>query len=316
MHLHLASMAQFAAVNAAYCAVVPQAGAPARACVQLPLSRPLVATIEVLLATSAPAVAQRRTLHVQSVSRWAPACIGPYSQATECAGLVSIAGQVPLDSPTMQARAAALRPGCLQIAGAWPRMSSCTVREQRLIKDECSADDLLGSQAHAALQVLPPTEQLAECHRHCAAVAAALRCDLATSLLAATVFHTESLPCDSPAEHLLRLCSASAGTPQPTAAGEEGSDADTDSHDGAVRDSYLQTRLLELDSPVQPLCLAVRVPALPKGCCVEMQPLCALPPAGSTHAADVDSSAEGAADAFATMSYATDIFVQPVEVEQ
>ena len=33
-------------------------------------------------------------LHVQSISEWAPSCIGPYSQATRHSGLVHFAGQV------------------------------------------------------------------------------------------------------------------------------------------------------------------------------------------------------------------------------
>ena len=41
-------------------------------------------------------------LHVQSLSHWAPACIGPYSQATfvPCWGLVFLAGQISLHPPT------------------------------------------------------------------------------------------------------------------------------------------------------------------------------------------------------------------------
>lgn len=38
--------------------------------------------------------AGRRVLHVQSISEWAPSCIGPYSQATRDAGLAFFAGQV------------------------------------------------------------------------------------------------------------------------------------------------------------------------------------------------------------------------------
>lgn len=43
----------------------------------------------------------RRVLHVQSISEWAPSCIGPYSQATTHAGLVHFAGQIALDPATM-----------------------------------------------------------------------------------------------------------------------------------------------------------------------------------------------------------------------
>ncbi|GIL81335.1 hypothetical protein Vretimale_1110 [Volvox reticuliferus] len=43
----------------------------------------------------------RRVLHVQSISSWAPSCIGPYSQATSYRGLVYLAGVIPLDPPVM-----------------------------------------------------------------------------------------------------------------------------------------------------------------------------------------------------------------------
>jgi diphthine-ammonia ligase len=101
VNLALADMRHFAAVNTAYCHVVPQSAAPARACVQLPLPSGCAATVSVLAVTGG-SVAARRTLHVQSISEWAPACIGPYSQATLCHGLLHIAGQIPLDPATMQ----------------------------------------------------------------------------------------------------------------------------------------------------------------------------------------------------------------------
>lgn len=41
-------------------------------------------------------------LHVQSISAWAPACIGPYAQAA-CGGRVLyLAGQIGLDPASMQ----------------------------------------------------------------------------------------------------------------------------------------------------------------------------------------------------------------------
>lgn len=55
-------------------------------------------------AATAAAAAQpgRRVLHVQSVSEWAPTCIGPYSQGVASGGLVLMSGVIPLDPPTMQ----------------------------------------------------------------------------------------------------------------------------------------------------------------------------------------------------------------------
>ena len=46
--------------------------------------------------------AARHVLHVQSISAWAPSCIGPYSQACSAHGIVFFAGQIGLDPPTMQ----------------------------------------------------------------------------------------------------------------------------------------------------------------------------------------------------------------------
>jgi len=45
---------------------------------------------------------RRRVLHVQSISEWAPTCIGPYSQGVATSGLVCMSGVIPLDPPTMQ----------------------------------------------------------------------------------------------------------------------------------------------------------------------------------------------------------------------
>lgn len=45
---------------------------------------------------------RRRVLHVQSISEWAPTCIGPYSQGVATGGLVCMSGIIPLDPPTMQ----------------------------------------------------------------------------------------------------------------------------------------------------------------------------------------------------------------------
>ena len=44
----------------------------------------------------------RHTLHVQSISSWAPVCVGPYSQSNTVRGcLTFLAGQIGLDPPSM-----------------------------------------------------------------------------------------------------------------------------------------------------------------------------------------------------------------------
>ena len=73
-----------------------------RACVQLDIDCPYV---ECLGWRGDHSLLRR--LHVQSVSRWAPACIGPYAQAVSLpdegmGGLTVLSGQIPLDPASMR----------------------------------------------------------------------------------------------------------------------------------------------------------------------------------------------------------------------
>lgn len=105
LHLYLADMAQFGAVNEVYVRHISESecreGVPSRATVEVPFAAlsstegsdhglvPAV-VVEVLACQPSSPLAQskegemegcgREVLHVQSISRWAPACIGPYSQ--------------------------------------------------------------------------------------------------------------------------------------------------------------------------------------------------------------------------------------------
>lgn len=100
VYLTLASMADFAAVNAAYARAFG-AGPPARVCVQAQMLPPHRLHLDCL---ALPADADRRYMHVQSISHWAPANIGPYSQAVWLAGdaRIHVAGQIGLVPATMQ----------------------------------------------------------------------------------------------------------------------------------------------------------------------------------------------------------------------
>jgi diphthine-ammonia ligase len=108
----LRDMADFAAVNAAYGKCFQHPSPPAR----ITLSCAGVLPQESLVTISATSVVPkdgkpRKGLHVQSRSYWAPANIGPYSQAitvptssrdgTECE-LVYVAGQIPLNPASME----------------------------------------------------------------------------------------------------------------------------------------------------------------------------------------------------------------------
>ena len=86
--LFVEDMGMFGALNEVYARHFPPVNPPARATLQKAGEG---ISIQVLCSSLA-----RNVLHVQSMSRWAPSCIGPYSQAVACAGMVRYSGQIAL----------------------------------------------------------------------------------------------------------------------------------------------------------------------------------------------------------------------------
>ncbi len=112
--LSIPRMAAFADVNKVYREHISLHRAPSRACVQpartrTMISRPSVAplfpsvVVEALCTSSEnPSSSLSLTrLHVQSISEWAPASIGPYAQAVAVNGVIFMAGQIGLNPATM-----------------------------------------------------------------------------------------------------------------------------------------------------------------------------------------------------------------------
>ncbi|KAK3029293.1 hypothetical protein RJ639_040129, partial [Escallonia herrerae] len=103
IHLYIADMSKFAVANETYVKFITQDkcsfGVPSRSTIELPLLQVGLgrAYLEVLVAKEQ----SKRVLHVQSISCWAPSCIGPYSQATLHKEVLHMAGQLGLDPPTM-----------------------------------------------------------------------------------------------------------------------------------------------------------------------------------------------------------------------
>ncbi|XP_075964432.1 diphthine--ammonia ligase isoform X2 [Anarhichas minor] len=106
VHLYVRSMEDFVPLNTVYkkhFGINP----PARVCVQAPLPAGQLLQMDCLLHdwTEPPEEGcfhQREALHVQSLSHWAPANIGPYSQALRVDESVFCAGQIALVPCTMQ----------------------------------------------------------------------------------------------------------------------------------------------------------------------------------------------------------------------
>ena len=79
MNVFISSMEDFASINAVY-ATYFGVSPPARACVSVDLPHPLRVVLD-CVAYAEQTKDDRKALHVQGLSYWAPANIGPYSQA-------------------------------------------------------------------------------------------------------------------------------------------------------------------------------------------------------------------------------------------
>ncbi|KAI9812817.1 MAG: hypothetical protein M1832_000333 [Thelocarpon impressellum] len=110
----LRSMASFSSVNETYGKLFSGVNPPARVTVAMGDTLPLGVAVMLSIVIDIGRQETRTCLHVQSRSYWAPANIGPYSQAISTplstlargdeprrASLVYIAGQIPLVPPTM-----------------------------------------------------------------------------------------------------------------------------------------------------------------------------------------------------------------------
>ena len=105
----LRSMVDFTAVNEVYGQLFMKPNPPARVTVACGKSMPDEVGVMVSFVVNLGAIAARDGLHVQSRSYWAPANIGPYSQAIsvpsnneECSSIVYVAGQIPLVPASME----------------------------------------------------------------------------------------------------------------------------------------------------------------------------------------------------------------------
>ncbi|XP_034531394.1 diphthine--ammonia ligase isoform X1 [Notolabrus celidotus] len=106
VHLYVRCMGDFGPLNAVYkqhFGINP----PARVCVQAPLPAGQLLQMDCLLHDWTEPLEegcfhQKDALHVQSISHWAPANIGPYSQAFRVDESVFCAGQIAMVPCTMQ----------------------------------------------------------------------------------------------------------------------------------------------------------------------------------------------------------------------
>ncbi|KAK0242589.1 hypothetical protein EDD85DRAFT_811884 [Armillaria nabsnona] len=99
INIFVSSMDLFARINGMY-ATFFGTSPPARACVAVDLPHPRRVKID-CIAFADESLAFRKALHVQSLSYWAPANIGPYSQAIISDERIFISGQIGLIPPSL-----------------------------------------------------------------------------------------------------------------------------------------------------------------------------------------------------------------------
>jgi enamine deaminase RidA (YjgF/YER057c/UK114 family) len=97
MNVFVADLSVFAQMNRIYSSYFPGSKPPCRATVQADLACRVF--IEAIGAAQSDA---DDVLWVQSISRWAPACIGPYSQARRIGNVWHLAGMIALHPPSMR----------------------------------------------------------------------------------------------------------------------------------------------------------------------------------------------------------------------
>lgn len=89
-------MTEFLNMNAQYASIMCRISPPVRVCVEIPLSENIPILMDVVAYkppfksssnSNLPSVT-KHTMHVQSISHWAPANIGPYSQAIRVSQII------------------------------------------------------------------------------------------------------------------------------------------------------------------------------------------------------------------------------------
>ncbi|KAJ9584323.1 hypothetical protein L9F63_021323 [Diploptera punctata] len=118
--LYVRDMRHYTAINSEYLKLFRGNNPPVRICVEAPLPASSPIMLEALGYREdlhqdnkeKDQSCKRYTMHVQGVSHWAPANIGPYSQAVKVGDIIYVAGQIALVPGTMQLVEGGVRKQC------------------------------------------------------------------------------------------------------------------------------------------------------------------------------------------------------------
>lgn len=111
--MYISSMDDFIKYNMEYIKFF-SSQPPIRSCVELPLPlhQPLILEALAFPGEQDDELITRRFMHVQGISHWAPANIGPYSQSQQVRTIIYVAGQIGLVPGSMKLVQGGIRIEC------------------------------------------------------------------------------------------------------------------------------------------------------------------------------------------------------------
>lgn len=124
INLYVQNMDDYAIINGVYADRLAFSNPPVRVCVGIPLPKACPVLLDALAfqtkstnggSRNGSAIdweTRRHTMHVQGISHWAPANIGPYSQSVRVSDLIYVSGQIPLIPGTMKLVDGGIVPQC------------------------------------------------------------------------------------------------------------------------------------------------------------------------------------------------------------
>lgn len=110
--LYVRSMDDYLTVNQVYSQKLNFQNPPARVCVETCLPDGCHVIMEAVAFKTGMSDYKRHTMHVQGISHWAPANIGPYSQSTRIGEITYISGQIGLIAGNMKIISGGIRQEC------------------------------------------------------------------------------------------------------------------------------------------------------------------------------------------------------------
>ncbi|XP_063697230.1 uncharacterized protein LOC134828168 [Culicoides brevitarsis] len=113
--LYVKNMKDFAIINSSYIKIINFQNPPTRVCVECELPECCTIIVEATAHKPRDDFSRKTVLHVQGISHWAPANIGPYSQSMKIGNIIYISGQI------------ALNPGSLEIIDGGIDVQCCLV---------------------------------------------------------------------------------------------------------------------------------------------------------------------------------------------